>query len=70
MTQLPSGLRGVVMAGALAAAMSTLDSNVNAISYCIVTDLARAVWWRGKTEQQCVTHHITSYHITKPRGVV
>ncbi len=52
MTQLPSGIRGVVMAGALAAAMSTLDSNVNAISYCIVTDLARTICWRGKTEDQ------------------
>jgi SSS family solute:Na+ symporter len=40
-TQLPSGLSGLLLAGLFAAAMSTLDSSMNALSTLIVTDLYR-----------------------------
>jgi len=40
-TQLPSGLSGLLLAGLFAAAMSTADSSMNALSTLIVTDLYR-----------------------------
>ena len=40
-TQLPTGMAGVVISGALAAAMSSLDSSLNAISSVVVVDFAR-----------------------------
>lgn len=41
MTQLPSGVSGLVIAAALAAAMSSLDSSINAISTVGVVDIYR-----------------------------
>ncbi|HHE32153.1 MAG TPA: sodium:solute symporter, partial [Chlorobaculum parvum] len=43
-TALPAGLKGVLLAGILAAAMSTLSSSVNALAASTVTDLLK-----GKT---------------------
>ena len=39
--ELPSGMAGVVVSGALAAAMSSLDSSLNAISSVVVVDFAK-----------------------------
>lgn len=37
----PNGLKGIMVAGVLAATMSTLDSTINALSACLNTDLFR-----------------------------
>lgn len=39
--ELPAGMAGVVISGALAAAMSSLDSSLNAISSVVVGDFAQ-----------------------------
>ena len=39
--ELPAGMAGVVISGALAAAMSSLDSSLNAISSVVVVDFAQ-----------------------------
>ena len=44
MNRLPFGIRGIVIAAALAAAMSSLDSSINAISTCGVTDIYRRLF--------------------------
>ena len=48
---LPVGLRGLTMAGLIAAAMSTFDSAINAMASCLVADVY-APWraWRGNKE--------------------
>lgn len=43
---LPAGLRGLLVAGLLAAAMSSLDSALNGLASTAVVDLVRP-WWRG-----------------------
>ena len=53
---LPSGLRGLTMAGLVAAAMSTFDSAINAMASCLVADIyapwraLRADRLRGREE--------------------
>ena len=48
---LPSGVTGLVIAAALAAAMSSLDSSINAISTVTVTDFYRRHFVRGRDEK-------------------
>lgn len=50
---LPVGLRGLTMAGLIAAAMSTFDSAINAMASCLVADVY-APWraWRNKAAAQ------------------
>ena len=48
-TQFPTGVKGLVLAGVFAAAMSSLDSSINAISTVTVTNLLRR-WQPGRTE--------------------
>jgi SSS family solute:Na+ symporter len=50
LNHLPPGVAGLVMAAALAAAMSSLDSSINAIAAVSVTDLYRR-WWSGLSER-------------------
>ncbi len=51
MTQLPSGVAGLVIAAALAAAMSSLDSSINAISTVGVVDIYRRHLVKGKSDR-------------------
>lgn len=48
---LPSGITGLVIAAALAAAMSSLDSSINAISTVTVTDFYRRHFAKHKSEK-------------------
>ncbi len=41
LTQLPAGIAGLVIAAVMAAAMSSLDSSINAISTVLVTDIVK-----------------------------
>lgn len=50
LTQIPVGLTGVIVAGCLAAAMSTLDSSINAFSSVAVTDFVRRYTHRDRDE--------------------
>ena len=50
-TQLPTGVAGLIIAGLLAAAMSTLDSSINAISTVLTIDVARPYLLRNKTDR-------------------
>jgi len=50
-TQLPAGLSGLVVAGVLAAAMSTLDSALNAIATVGVVDVYRRHVARGRDDR-------------------
>ncbi len=49
--QLPSGVAGLVVAAALAAAMSSLDSSINAISTVGIVDIYRRHFVSNKTDQ-------------------
>jgi solute:Na+ symporter, SSS family len=51
---LPPGITGLVIAAALAAAMSSLDSSINSISTIAVTDIYRRFWARNKPDR----HHL------------
>ena len=51
MTTLPQGLSGVVIAAALAAAMSSLDSSINAISTVGVVDVYRRHLVKGRGDK-------------------
>ena len=51
LTQLPSGAVGLVIAGLLAAAVSSLDSNLNAISLVFQTDVYRPYLVRNRTDR-------------------
>ena len=42
-TELPPGVTGLIMAAILAAVMSTMDSVLNSLSACTVTDFVRRV---------------------------
>ncbi|MDH5738380.1 MAG: sodium:solute symporter [Gammaproteobacteria bacterium] len=50
MNYLPAGLVGLVLAAALAAAMSSLDSSINAISTVSINDLYRRHFKPGRTD--------------------
>ncbi len=51
MNYLPTGFIGLVLAAALAAAMSSLDSSINAISTVAINDLYRRHFRPGATDQ-------------------
>lgn len=51
LTQIPAGLAGIVIAAILAAAMSSLDSGINAVSTVCVVDLIRPYWKPGWSER-------------------
>jgi SSS family solute:Na+ symporter len=44
---LPPGAGGLVLAGVLAAAMSSLDSSLNSVAVIITTDFVQRLWLRG-----------------------
>ena len=51
---LPIGLRGLVIAGLLAAFMSTFSSTVNSGASFIVRDIWQPLWRRPRTEKQAI----------------
>jgi len=57
---MPAGLRGLTMAGLIAAAMSTFDSAINAMASCLVADVY-APWraWRGRTTDDASMPNLT-----------
>ena len=68
-TQLPTGMAGIVISGALAAAMSSLDSSLNAISSVVVVDFARPMCSSRSDRQhlqlgRLVTAVVTAFMIT------
>lgn len=48
---LPPGIAGLVIAAALAAAMSSLDSSINAIATCGITDIYRRLFVRDRDDR-------------------
>lgn len=48
---LPHGLRGLLLAALFAAAMSSVDSGLNAMSACGITDFYRRLWAPGRQEE-------------------
>ena len=44
---LPGGVGGLVLAGVLAAAMSSLDSSLNSVAGVVTTDWYQRLYWRG-----------------------
>ncbi|MBX3439162.1 MAG: sodium:solute symporter [Planctomycetaceae bacterium] len=50
-TTLPAGLAGLVIAGVLAAAMSSLDSSINAIATVTVVDIVRPYLAPGRSDR-------------------
>ena len=50
LTQVPVGITGLVIAGVLAAAMSSLDSSINAISTIVTVDLMKPYLARGRDD--------------------
>ena len=51
MTQVPAGVAGFVIIGLIAAAMSTLDSSINAIAATITNDFYRRLWRPRETNR-------------------
>ncbi|MBM82107.1 MAG: sodium:solute symporter [Planctomycetaceae bacterium] len=51
LTQVPVGITGMVIAGVLAAAMSSLDSSINAISTIVTVDLMKPYLAKGKDDR-------------------
>jgi SSS family solute:Na+ symporter len=55
LTQLPAGVSGFILAGLFAAAMSTLDSGINAAAATITTDFYRRLCVKEQTEHHYLT---------------
>ncbi|MFT5466093.1 MAG: SSS family solute:Na+ symporter [Verrucomicrobiales bacterium] len=51
LTQVPVGITGLVIAGVLAAAMSSLDSSINAISTIVTVDLMKPYLAKGRDDR-------------------
>ena len=51
LTEMPVGITGLVIAGVLAAAMSSLDSSINAISTLVTVDLMKPYLAKGKSDR-------------------
>jgi SSS family solute:Na+ symporter len=51
-TVLPMGLKGLVLAGLLAAAMSSLSTSLNCFSTVFTVDLIRSYCWKSGTDHQ------------------
>ncbi|KAK3273242.1 hypothetical protein CYMTET_18509 [Cymbomonas tetramitiformis] len=49
--EMPTGFTGVVIAGVLAAAMSSMDSSLNSVSAVVVTDICKRCWLRGCSDR-------------------
>ena len=50
LTKIPAGLAGLVIAGVLAASMSSLDSSINAISTLVIVDLMKPYLAKGRDD--------------------
>jgi len=55
LSQVPAGVAGFVISGLLAAAMSTLDSSINASAATVTTDFYRRLFASGRNERHYVT---------------
>ncbi len=51
LTQLPAGIAGLVIAGVLAAAMSSLDSSINSIATVTIVDLLKPYLAKGRDDR-------------------
>ena len=49
-TKVPAGVAGFVIVGLIAAAMSTLDSSINAIAATLTNDFYRRLWRRDRDD--------------------
>ncbi|GIT30356.1 MAG: hypothetical protein Ct9H300mP1_24020 [Planctomycetaceae bacterium] len=49
-TRVPAGVAGFVIVGLIAAAMSTLDSSINAIAATLTNDFYRRLWRRDRDD--------------------
>ena len=49
---MPSGISGIIIAGLLAAAMSTLSGSISALSSTLVEDIYKPYFGKGKTDVQ------------------
>jgi SSS family solute:Na+ symporter len=49
---MPSGISGIIIAGLLAAAMSTLSGSISALSSTLVSDIYKPYWGKNKTDEQ------------------
>ncbi|MCP4527871.1 MAG: sodium/solute symporter [Aestuariibacter sp.] len=58
LTDLPTGLKGLVTIGILAAALSTLNSGLNSMSSVLIQDLYRP--WKLKRHASCAEEHFVS----------
>ena len=51
-TVLPVGISGLVLAGLLSAAMSSLSTSLNSFATVLTIDLVKPYFWRGRTDNQ------------------
>lgn len=49
---MPTGVSGIIIAGLLAAAMSTLSGSISALSSTLVEDIYKPYWGKGKSDEQ------------------
>jgi Na+/proline symporter len=49
---MPSGISGFIIAGLLAAAMSTLSGSISALSSTLVGDIYKPYWGKDKSDEQ------------------
>jgi Na+/proline symporter len=49
---MPTGISGFIIAGLLAAAMSTLSGSISALSSTLVGDIYKPYWGKNKSEEQ------------------
>ena len=52
---MPSGISGIIIAGLLAAAMSTLSGSISALSSTLVGDIYKPYWGKDKSESRLLT---------------
>ncbi len=57
LNEMPSGLRGLVTVGIVAAALSTLNSGLNSMSSVVVQDLYRP-WLKKRKIEKCEAHFV------------
>ncbi|HDL19620.1 MAG TPA: hypothetical protein ENH29_11250 [Bacteroidetes bacterium] len=60
---LPVGIKGLVLAGLLAAFMSTFDSTLNVAASFIVNDLVKPVWKKTSSKQLMWVSYISTFSI-------
>lgn len=56
LTQIPSGVRGLMMAGLFAAGLSSLNSAINAMSAAFISDIYTP--WKKRTNPSCTDSHL------------